>query len=59
MNQCQLYLVKTISSYNMYNITPFHIYNAQSVSLCTLKNCPQMGVLNVQRCKTIFLLLLK
>jgi hypothetical protein len=31
--------------------TPLHISNAQSVSLSTFKNCPQVGVLNVERCK--------
>ena len=30
--------------------TPLHIYNAHSVSPSTLKNCPHVGVLNVQRC---------
>jgi len=32
--------------------TPLHIYNVHSVSPYTLKNCPQVGVLNVQRCNT-------
>jgi len=43
-------MLKLIKPNNLDIITHLHIYNAQSVSLCTLKNCPQMGVLNVQRC---------
>jgi len=31
-------------------ITSLHIYNAHSVSPSTLKNFPQVGILNVQRC---------
>ena len=34
------------------NNTPLHISNAQSVSSLPLKTCPQVGVLNMQRCKT-------
>jgi len=43
-------MLTLIKPNNLDIITPLHIYNAQSVSLCKLKNCTQMGVLNVQRC---------
>lgn len=33
--------------------TPLHMYNAYSASSSTLKNCPQVGGLNMQKCNTI------
>lgn len=37
------------------HFTPLHIHNAHSVSSSTLKNCPQVDVLNAQRCNYEFL----